>query len=324
MAGNTIAKLATVLLLEDGHFRNGMRRSGESLERFERRAEQASQRAAKWSSKFVITAAVVGAATAIRQITNLADKFHDVSVTSMREYVDAFERVNGVKPDFKIGDLETSEEAWAKLNTRIGQTADAFGVGSGARANWMTNLLDLVTPHQAKFAMMSQRQDIINRQKETQELNRQAAERERAFEKEVSDIQRDFFQAMDRMKSRAESLSAAVRTPVEIMRDSFRELDQLKSAGFIGPDVFSRGLSKAAKDFQDASAKLMEMKGGLSPSAALERGTMAEYSARVRGQLEAKRIEDAIKAQTKVNTQIRDEVKNLRNAQPIKLGVADL
>jgi hypothetical protein len=158
----------------------------------------------------------------------------------------------------------------------------------------------------------------------TKELREQAKLRAEEEERAVAEIQNHWDQVVDRMRSKAHQLTESMRTPIESFRAALEELSSLRNAGFIDDKTLGRGLKSAAADYFDAAKKLSDAKNTLSPVAAVERGTTAEFSARVRGTLETQKLEAINREQLKLEQQALGELRAL-NAKPLmQLKVTDL
>src|SRR5262245_42514000 len=205
MAGNTIAKLAAVITTDDAPFQAGMNRAGKSVEKFGLRVAAQSAGLGKLGKTLssglslgaggAFIAIGAGALAATKKLTAMADKFNDVTVMAKRDYVSAFERVNGVKPDFKISELQTAAEAWQKLGDRIGGTASVAGMGSRSIANDLEGMIQFFTPMsiQEKLGDAKYKQWYYGSRAKL--LNEQADARDKNVQKEIDDIQKDFDRA---------------------------------------------------------------------------------------------------------------------------------
>lgn len=78
---------------------------------------------------------------------------------------------------------------------------------------------------------------------------------------------------------RGEQITKSLRTPDELFRDTITELKWLADVGAITADTLSRGINKAATEYENTIGKVKELKNELKPIAALEAGSAAFRSA---------------------------------------------
>ncbi len=134
------------------------------------------------------------------------------------------------------------------------------------------------------------------------EVMKARTEKMKEQKKEQDEWLKDFMDGFDRagehmrsqaeqMKNHAESLASSLRTPFERARDAIVEAFNFKQAGLISPDIFDRAVNKAASDYKDAITP-RNIQSLPRFSGAFDKGTVAEYSARVQGNAEQSRKDE--------------------------------
>jgi hypothetical protein len=351
----TIARLAAVVTTDTAQFNAGMSKAGQVVERFggisDRNASFMSKMGVRMiattgvfgrfggvvgqiagsGSRFGLMAAgLLGAAAAAGALTlklaHVADAARDMKIEAARDFGRALAESQGVTFVDNSG-LRTSKELMDEIKQSISDFAEMSGlsltgmVGAIAETIRGFNILwygeEAVAAQDAANAKMKQQVEMAK------QLREETARRGEEEKQAIAAIQRDMEQTISRMQSRASSLADSLRTPAEKFRDSLKEIDQLRSGLFINDEIFSRGITRAADEYQEAAKKLMEAKSASTPVlAGLQRGSIAEQSFRLKNAEDQRRLEALQKEEVKVTTEVRDEVRKLNNkpTSTIKIG----
>lgn len=352
----TIARLAAVLTTDTSQFQSGMRRAGGAVRQLQSENQKVDTKLMALSRSAIsashsfgrfggvagaigaaggpvamlavgFTAAAAAAGLFLAKIAQLGDAARDARIESFRNVFKEFDQSHGTK--FAVDDFATAAEQSTSLQKNLGELAESTGLSFGklrqewAEAfdtlrEWFGDAEIVAMQNQSRKIMEGVRHQLEQAAKIRAE-NLRIAEHQKRVDAEVADIQKDMEQAIGRLQSRAESLKNSLRTPFEVFSEAIRELDSLRTGLFVNDETFGRGITKAADDYHAASRRLMEAKNVLNPSAALERGTVAEFSARIRGGLETKRLEAIATESLKAEKATAEGIERLNNKPPIKL-----
>jgi hypothetical protein len=352
----TISRLAAVLTTDTSRFDTGMLRAGQSIRRFDTDTTKGGLTLNWLSQRLLISsgslgrfsglAAAIGGRTgpigmlitvfagvaaaavaAAAKIAAIGDAARDAKLEALRDHFKAFDDLKGTK--FSIGfDAKTNQELVSDIRRSFSDLAEGLGLTLKPllmAANDLVQQMNsrLLGPELAA-SLRESHEKAARLAEANKELRAQAKLRAEEEERAIAEIQQHWDRVVDRMRSRADQLKESLRTPAEAFRASLEELSSLRNIGFIDDETLGRGLKSAAADYFDASKKLAEAKNTLTPVAALERGTTAEFSARVRGTLETHRLEAINREQLKLEQQALQELRNL-NAKPLlRFGLTDL
>jgi hypothetical protein len=352
----TIARLAAVLSTDTSRFDTGMLRAGQSVQNFGKSGGFSQALLFKLEQKLIgltgslgrfgslagtlagaggpvgmiavaLTAATAAAGAFVVKIAQVGDAARDAKLSTLRDHFKAFDDLKGTK--FSIGfDAKTNQELVSDIRRSFSDLAEGLGLTLKPllmAANDLVQQMNsrLLGPELAA-SLRESHEKAARLAEANKELRAQAKLRAEEEERAIAEIQQHWDRVVDRMRSRADQLKESLRTPAEAFRASLEELSSLRNIGFIDDETLGRGLKSAAADYFDASKKLAEAKNTLTPVAALERGTTAEFSARVRGTLETHRLEAINREQLKLEQQALQELRNL-NAKPLlRFGLTDL
>jgi hypothetical protein len=352
----TISRLAAVLTTDTSRFDTGMLRAGQSIRRFDTDTTKGGLTLNWLSQRLLISsgslgrfsglAAAIGGRTgpigmlmtvfagvaaaavaAAAKIAAIGDAARDAKLEALRDHFKAFDDLKGTK--FSVGvDMKTNKELVSDIRRSFSDLAEGLGLTLKPLLIAVNDLVhqmnvQILGPKLAES--LKQSHETMERMTaKTKELREQAKLRAEEEERAVAEIQNHWDQVVDRMRSKAHQLTESMRTPIESFRAALEELSSLRNAGFIDDKTLGRGLKSAAADYFDAAKKLSDAKNTLSPVAAVERGTTAEFSARVRGTLETQKLEAINREQLKLEQQALGELRAL-NAKPLmQLKVTDL
>lgn len=129
-------------------------------------------------------------------------------------------------------------------------------------------------------------------------------------QKLAEDAVRHFNDMLDDMDERGESLSKSLRTPFEVMRDALAETVALFNSASIDSETYSRSVNKIASDFEKASKSAKNIQSSIY-TGAVERGTMAEYSARLESKSQSDKLVEETKNSIAVEKQILEAAKDI-------------
>lgn len=127
------------------------------------------------------------------------------------------------------------------------------------------------------------------------------------------------------MKRQADEMAKSVRTPLEAFVDSMREAQKLLDKGLIKDETFERMREKLRAELLQATKPkdTFRERGEFQTAAAVERNTMAGFSAAIRNALASRQREDIERRQLQVEQQqlevLRRAEEHLRNNKGVQL-----
>lgn len=342
----TIARLSAVLTTDTNQFQFGLQRAGQQVQQFSKRSESTTGVLSKLQRQFIqtsgsfgrftgivgtlagvagpiglvvatLSAATVAATAFIVKLAQIGDASRDPKIESLRDLFQAYDELKGTK--FSVGfEMKTNKELTDDIRRSVGDLAEGLGLTLKPILMALSDVVDQINIRilgEDMAASLKASHDSLQRQIErTKELRAQAKQRADEEKQAIAEIQNELEQSVNRMASKAEQLRQSLRSPIEVMREAFQELDRLRSGGYINDDTLRQGLKAAAGDFFEASKKLMDAKNQLaSPVGALERGTTAEFSSRVRATLETQRLEAIGREQARLQREAVVELQKLNS-----------
>jgi uncharacterized protein Yka (UPF0111/DUF47 family) len=150
--------------------------------------------------------------------------------------------------------------------TNLQKFANVFTLGANQRT------ADAV----AQGKVMKEGQAAIEKMRQDAQ---KAAEATEDMGESLSQAAEDMSANIAELKSRAESLTQSLRTPLEKYADTINELRSLFKGGFITDETFRRGVADAANTLLDASNHMRQTFRELRGIGAVERNTTAGFSA---------------------------------------------
>lgn len=351
----TIAKLAAVLSTDAAGFDAGMNRAGQRIQQLEREEQRANAKRLQMTKQLGsafgafgsfgglagplsgmlgpigllatgLTAAGAAAVKANQDLAKVNQQFADDKIKALREWGEAMEKATGIRPAGTLG-IRTKEE-----EDRLAQLGRAeVGKEVWDKQDWWAALFAPWINRKTAIAIGEGRQAQIDRiQKDTKQVIETLKQEEEA-EKKITDAVQKHREALEQLnlenQKRADQLRDEFRTPLEKMRSALAELDALRSGGFIGDETLTRGIQRAATEYEKSILKMFSAQRTLTEApAALERGSVAEFSARVQAGLQSKRLEQVAAESLKVEKMTLEEIRKLTSkpTESIKFGVADL
>jgi len=268
-----------------------------------------------------VTAAVAAVALLGTTIANAGQASRDFRLTQLQEAERILAEIAG-KEFVLPRELMTSAQAGDELYKALGRVGEALGEFVGfSFADLKLGLADLIESAATWFlgeealaevrrrdAMAKQALERARKMKEEAEKRKQEAEeRRRQEEQEIARIQREMEADVERLKRRGEELAKAVRTPVEEFRDTIEELKQLLNGTFIDTETFDRNVAAAVEKLKQAKMQL-EPEPTQRFAGAVQAGTAAEVSARLKAEAEQVRQTQLAERQVEISEDILREL----------------
>lgn len=323
----TITRLSALLTTDTRQFQAGMERAGQHIRNLQNHGAASNAMFQRMSTRLIaasgglgrfgslaatvggaggpvgmVAAAGVAAAAAVGALTLRLQQFASIAsderIAKLRAIFKGIDeeiaKSTGRKTGFQIDGLETAAEQTSRLRSELAKLAEQI---VGTSAAWKDMGAAAIQAAASPLTQLPWAKDIAAAQQGIEEsgekltrMARQGAE----IRKKNDDWMKSFMEGWDaageqmaRMQDRAKSLMDSLATPAERFKKSLKELNELR--GELGEDFFGRGVDKAISEFKSAS-KTDGAKSLFSQTAvgALERGTVGEFSARVRSGLNEK------------------------------------
>jgi hypothetical protein len=310
---------------------------------------------------FVVGATAAATATAnwLAKLARLADSARDARIEIERAHAEAA-KLAGVNVQAPTG--ETTKDIEGRVAQEASSVAERTGLTMHSllrfSEQWLKSLGDVqeMSEKAGQFAfkafslrdtnglfpsgtlpsdgLAAERQRTAELQKQTKEFQEQEKwlvrfmedwdragdAMQQASDRWIADFLSDWDAGMERMQNRIKSLGDSLATPAEKFRATIKELMELKDFG-LSDELFNRAVKRAEDELR--SAKVAEFKT-VSPVGAFERGTAAEFSARVRGNLESRQQLSVAREQLKTERQMYTELQKLNAKSETKFSVAGL
>lgn len=305
----SIAKLAIILQVDTDKLRAGLNKAQQSIKSFEGSAKSSGTNLAQ------LFAAGLGFGTA----TAAASKFFHVTYQGLR-----FASREAGKLQDRMAELgliakeETISSAWKEFGETIG--AIALPAVKALTAELRAFTSDIASLSGAD-SLLAQIKAAEAAQKRMAAAKKMEMERQDVIRKSVAEQAKD----QDSLNERARAIADGLRTPGEIMQDSARELGRLLSENLISIETAERAAAKLAEDFQDATKSATKLKDIDDDNPALERGTVAEFSARAKQESDAKKAAELARQQAaeqvKANELLRKILESIDNQNNSKLNL---
>jgi hypothetical protein len=322
VAGSTIAKLAVVVTTDTGPLGSGMQRASQIVtssttrmeggfgglaDRLKNMKDVAGAstgsirdmagvlRAGPWA---LAAAGIAAVGVAAYKAGQAADTMAQRAVKIADEYEAAFKELNGKEIDVGFNKEDTWTGQWDRLKEQVLQFFAIIGENTGimdalvSATKFLADMFEKINNFMRTDEQKARDSKLKRLQLETVEMKKQTefkkkleAEQEAASKKAAAERER----AWEAMKRTAESISQSLRRPDEVFKDTVTELKTLFQSGLLSDDIFSRGIKKAQQDLDSAMDRMNGMKGATDQRvAAVERYTMAGFSAAQRNQEQAK------------------------------------
>ena len=230
----------------------------------------------------------------------------------------------------KLGEdkLATWAGQWERVNEQLGIAGLRFTMiareASSALADRLAAINKAMFPDsvayieslkarkEAEKAMAAQKERAAKAAKEQAEANKKAAEAQQKERDALLDLK-------NAQRDRADQIRESVQTPAEQLKATFQELRSLLQSGFLDEQTAIR----AAKEAMDRNKKRPEDIQSRPGIAAVQRFSMAGFSALQEGKREMDRLEQVQKQQLKAEQEqlkVQQDIAGiLRGQKPIEL-----
>lgn len=339
MAANSIAKLSVLITGDSSGLSRAAQQSdgiirqfGSSVDRSGRFTAQLGVAVARTSGAFgpfgravgsvagqagamgALAGAVVGigaaAAAAAFKLTSMADAARDARIEIKRAYEEAVAERDGTKPK---ATEKTNKELFADIKEQFSDFGELAGLTfkpflSGV-ASLTKDFKELVFGTEVTKALDKEKASVKGLGEETKKITEENRKRAEEASRAAEKAQRDAEQAIERLRQRGVSLTESLRTPIEKYKDALKEAAELAAKGFIDAQTLQRAADAAADEYRRA----VEMKKDASSfsvnaGGALQRGSVAEYSARVKADQEQQQIAKAQLEEERMQSKTQGEM----------------